>query len=127
MDIRGTEQQTVLLAFKDRSVLAYFTEVLSREGYRVLTADSLVTLMRALDRYKVDLLISGDRLPGVSITALLPLLRERYADIKVIVAMRRYSPQIELLMRQHKVLYVFPLPVSEELVRSVVSQGIKAA
>jgi DNA-binding NtrC family response regulator len=127
MNSRGTEQQTVLLAFKDRSVAAYFSRVLSGEGYRVLAADSLAALVGALERYRVDLLITGERLPGVSVTALLPLLRERYADIKVIVAMRRYSPRLELLLRQHKILYVFPLPVSEGLVRAVVSQGIRAA
>jgi DNA-binding NtrC family response regulator len=127
MDPMEMKQQTVLLAFKDRSVVAYFTRILAGEGYRVLAVDSLATLIGALDRYKVELLISGERLPGVSITAFLPLLRERYAEIKVIVAMRRYSPQLELLLRQYKILYVFPLPVSEELVRSVVSQGIAVA
>jgi DNA-binding NtrC family response regulator len=108
-------------------MIQYFGEVLSGEGYRVLAADSLVDLVKALDRYNVNLLITGDRLPGVSVTALVPLVSELYSRVKIIVAMRRYSPRVELMLRQYKVLYIFPLPVSEQLVRSVVSQGLKAA
>lgn len=127
MNQRQTEQQTVLLGFRDRGMIQYFGEVLSGEGYRVLAADSLVDLVKALDRYNVNLLITGDRLPGVSVTALVPLVSELYSRVKIIVAMRRYSPRVELMLRQYKVLYIFPLPVSEQLVRSVVSQGLKAA
>jgi DNA-binding NtrC family response regulator len=120
-------RKTVLLAFADRNVAGYFEDILTGEGYRVLKAGTLVGVVDALDRYRVDMLIAGDRLPGVSMTALLPLIRDRHEEVKVIIAMKRYSPQLELCLRPHKILYVMPWPVSGELVRSVVSKGIRAA
>jgi DNA-binding NtrC family response regulator len=121
------ETGTVLLAFSDRMVSEYVESILTVEGYRVLHAGTLLEVVDVLDRFRVDLLIAGERLPGVSMTALLPLIRERYEQVKVVIAMKRYSPRLELCLRPYKILYVMPWPVSGELLKSVVSRGVRAA
>jgi len=117
--------KTVLVVFKEDSDRDYLTEVLSQDGYRIIKATSLLSLFDSLDRYIIHLIISEVNLPGISMDAFLPFLRQRYEDIKVIITMKNYSSQMELSLRPYNILYVMPWPVSRELLKSVVAKGLE--
>lgn len=125
MIYHNIERKTVLAAFRRNSDMKYLQDVLSTDGYRILKASDFVSLIESLNRYRIHLIISEVKLPGISMTNFLPFLRQRYMDIKVIIVMKNYSPRIELLLRSHKILYVMPWPVSRELLRSVISNGLE--
>lgn len=117
--------KTVLVVFKEDSDRDYLTGVLSQDGYRIIKATSLLSLFDSLDRYIIHLIISEVNLPGISMDAFLPFLRQRYEDIKVIITMKNYSSQMELSLRPYNILYVMPWPVSRELLKSVVAKGLE--
>jgi DNA-binding NtrC family response regulator len=121
----GRSVKTILLAFQNGNRREYLTGVLSREGYRILCADSPLSLIESLNDYCIDLLISQVKLPGISMEDFLPFLRQRHLDIKVIIAVEDYSPKLELSLRPYKILYMMQLPVSENLLRSVVARGLE--
>ncbi len=118
-------KKTVLLAFPNTSDMDYLTRLLSSHEYRIIRADSFITLIEALDRFKVHLLISDVKLADISMAAFLPFLRKRFSDIKVIIAMKNYSPELELTLRQYNILYVMRWPINGELFISVVEKGFE--
>jgi len=118
-------KKTILLAFPNVSDIDYLTRLLSSHEYRIIRANSFLTLIEALDRFKVHLLIADVKLADISMAAFLPFLRKRFSDIKVIIAMKNYSPELELTLRQYNILYVMRWPINGELFMSVVEKGLK--
>ena len=120
-------QKTVLLALNDDRETDFLKGVLARDGYRVLQAGNFLSLINKFERYKINVLISEVDLPGISMIAFLPFMRERYEEVKVIIIMKEYSQQVERDLRPYKVMYVMPHPVNEDLLKSVLSYGLKGA
>jgi len=118
-------KKTVLLAFPNVSDIDYLTRLLSSHEYRIIRANNFLTLIEALDRFKVHLLISEVELADISMDTFLPFLRKRFSDIKVIIAMKNYSPELELTLRQYNILYVMRWPINGELFMSVVQKGFE--
>ncbi len=121
----GRSAKTILLAFQNVNRREYLSRVLSRDGYRILCADGPLSLIESLNDYCVDLLISEVNLSGISMEDFLPFLRQRHFTIKVIIAVEDYSPKLELTLRPYKILYMMRLPVSENLLKSVVARGLE--
>jgi len=122
---QNKNNKTILLAFRRTSDLDSLSEVLSSDGYRIIKAKNFLTLINSLERYRIHLIISEVKLPGISMAAFLPFLRRHYSYIKVIIVMKEYSPRIELSLRPYKILYVMPWPVSRELLKSLVEKGLE--
>ena len=122
---QNKNNKTILLAFRRTSDLDSLSEVLSSDGYRIIKAKNFLTLINSLERYRIHLIISEVKLPGISMAAFLPFLRGRDSDIKVIIVMKEYSPRMELSLRQYNILYVIPWPVSRELLKSLVEKGLE--
>lgn len=125
MDNSKKNNKTILLAFQSYSDMNYLSEVLSSDCYRIIRAGNFLSLIDALDHYRIHLIISEVNIPGISMINFLPFLRKRYSNIKVIIAMKDYSPRLELSLRQYNILYVIPWPVSRELLKSLVEKGLE--
>jgi DNA-binding NtrC family response regulator len=118
------KKKTILLGFGTPSDASAICGAFPPERYRMLHADNVLSLISRLERCTVDLLIVEAELAGISMATCLPYLRERYDNLKLIVAMKEYSAKLERSMRPHKVLYVLTWPLNSGLLREVVERGL---
>jgi DNA-binding NtrC family response regulator len=102
----------------------YLSGVLRSEEYRILAVDNLLSLIETLSNSQVDLLIAHVDLPGILIDELLSYIRKRDLEMKVILIMKNYSPEIERNLRPFKILFMMTWPIREELLRLIVAKGL---
>ena len=125
MTYHKKNNKTVLLAFKKTSDIDYCLEALSTDGYRILKACDFMSLIESLVCYRIDLIISEVGLHGISMIHFIPFLRKYFKDIKLIIAVKNNSSQIELRIRQYNVLYVAKWPANQEILKSVTAKGLE--
>jgi CheY-like chemotaxis protein len=75
----------VLLVDDEAGILSALRRTLRREGYEILTAESGAEALRALERHPVDLLVSDQKMPGMSGTQLLEQVAGRHRDVARVV------------------------------------------
>ncbi|MFW6138189.1 MAG: hypothetical protein ACOC7U_03350 [Spirochaetota bacterium] len=126
MNDRINKKKTILIAFRKPGDADQLVHILSKEDYRVIKAQNFLGLIESLENYHIDLMVSEVALPGVSMFYFLPFLRKRYSDIKVIIAMKNYSPRAELLLRPYKVMYFLQWPADHSLLTSIIKAGLEA-
>ena len=103
----------------------YLSGVLQSEEYRILAVDNLLSLIETMSNSQVDLLIAHVDLPGILIDELLSYIRKKDLEMKVILIMKNYSPEIERNLRPFKILFMMTWPIREELLRSIVARGLE--
>ena len=72
---------TVLFVDDEVVILKALKEIFSREGFDALTATSGEEALEILERRQVDVLVSDERMPGISGMELLARVKERYPDM----------------------------------------------
>jgi DNA-binding NtrC family response regulator len=117
--------KTILIAEGNANRRAYLSRILALQEYRVLVVSNLLSLIEALNNYHIDMLISGVDLPGISMQDLMAYIRKNYLDIKVILTVQAYSPEVELSLRPYKILYMVTWPVQDDLFRSIVARALQ--
>jgi DNA-binding NtrC family response regulator len=115
----------ILIADRNDDRRDYLSSVLKSDEYRILSAENLLSLIDTLHTFQVDLLVLQVDLPGILMNELLSYIRKRHLEIKVILLMKHYSPEIERNLRPFKILYVMTWPIREDLLRSIVSRGLE--
>ena len=75
----------LLLVDDETSILAALRRCLRREGYEILTAESALEALRILEHEPVDLLVSDQKMPGMSGTRLLQEVARRHAGVGCVV------------------------------------------
>jgi DNA-binding NtrC family response regulator len=121
----GRDTKKILVADRDGNRRHYLCSVLKSEEYRILAAENVLALIDTLHTFQIDLLVLQVDLPGILINELLSYIRKRHLEMKVILLMKHYSPDIERNLRPFKILYVMTWPIREELLRSIVSRGLE--
>ena len=77
---------TVLIVDDQASIRGILQEALAREGYRVLSAPAAESALLILESETVDAVISDEKMPGMSGTQFLGIVRQRYPDtIRIIL------------------------------------------
>ncbi|HSB43802.1 MAG TPA: response regulator, partial [Nitrospira sp.] len=75
----------VMVVDDDIETLALLREVVTKEGYEVVTAEDAESAMRHLAEWQPDLVITDIHMPGMDGLALLAAVREKAPDILVIL------------------------------------------
>lgn len=79
-------QHTVLCVDDEKNILTSLKRLLRKEGYRLLTATSGAEGLKLFDENGVHLVISDQRMPQMSGTEFLSVVKERYPDtIRVVL------------------------------------------
>jgi response regulator RpfG family c-di-GMP phosphodiesterase len=79
-------QRTVLCVDDEKNILSSLKRLLRKEGYRLLTATSGPEGLKLFDENGVHLVISDQRMPQMSGTEFLSVVKERYPDtIRVVL------------------------------------------
>ena len=73
-------QHNVLIVDDEPTITDMLRDVLSREPYGILTADSAEKAFPILAREQVDVVISDEIMPGMSGSEFLALVRQKYPD-----------------------------------------------
>lgn len=73
---------SVLLVDDEANILSALRRSLHREGYRILTAGSAAEALALLARCEVDLIVSDQKMPGMSGLELLREVARRFARVR---------------------------------------------
>jgi two-component system probable response regulator PhcQ len=73
-------QYTILIVDDEPFITEILTEALSREPYVILTAGSAEDALCLLDQRQVDVIISDEKMPGMSGSEFLAVVRKKYPD-----------------------------------------------
>lgn len=65
-DPRGRSKPTLLLVDDEERILSALRRCLRREGYEILTAESVTRALQVLDERRIDLVLSDHKMPGRS-------------------------------------------------------------
>ena len=125
MSFQNNHYKTVLFVFEDAAEIDYISEAFVSNECRIIKAADLKSLFESLEKFNVDLVIAEEKLAGIPLTQLLPFVRTRFPELKIIITTRDYSPEKELSLRPHKVLYIMPFPINRELLVSIAEKGLK--
>jgi len=77
--------QKVLFVDDEANVLAALKNMLRKETYHILTANSADEAIATLQRKSVDVIVTDEKMPGVPGTKLLAQVRQEYPDIVRII------------------------------------------
>lgn len=75
-----TTNQTVLFVDDEQALLDGLRNALRKEPYAIVTANSAQEGLRVLHERRVDVVVSDERMPGVSGSDFLAFVRQRYPD-----------------------------------------------
>ena len=79
-------QYTILIVDDEPLITEVLAEALSREPYVILTAGSAEDALRLLDQRQMDVIISDEKMPGMSGSEFLAVVRKKYPDtIRIIL------------------------------------------
>jgi len=73
-------QHTILIVDDEPTVTAVLRDALSREPYVILSAGCAEEALPILERKEVDVVISDEKMPGMSGTEFLAVVRKKYPD-----------------------------------------------
>jgi len=84
--VSGSGSPPVLLLVDDEArILSALRRTLRREGYEILTAESVAEGLRILASHKVDLVLTDQKMPGLSGLEFLAQVAVRYPDVARLV------------------------------------------
>ncbi|MFC1815256.1 response regulator [Thermodesulfobacteriota bacterium] len=72
---------TVLIVDDQQTMLDLLKEVFTREAYHVLRATSAKEALSILEQKQADVIISDEKMPGMSGTEFLAIVKKKYPDI----------------------------------------------
>lgn len=81
---------TILFVDDEAVILKALTEIFSREGFHALTASTGEEALRILSLEEVDVVVSDERMPGLSGIELLSMIKEKYPE-KMRVMLTAYA------------------------------------
>lgn len=76
-------QPTILIVDDEPEVLLFVCELLSKENYNILTAETAEEAIAITEKKKPDLMISDINLPGMSGMELCKVIKKKYSDILI--------------------------------------------
>jgi response regulator RpfG family c-di-GMP phosphodiesterase len=77
---RAARRPILLMVDDEVRILAALRRSLRREGYEILTAETPAEAIRLLDQHSVDLILSDQKMPGMSGMALLAEAAQRQPE-----------------------------------------------
>jgi two-component system response regulator GlrR len=122
---------TVMVVEDDPGMQKIYDKSLSAEGYKVILAESGARALAELAENKVDLLITDLKMKTMSALEMLPVLKQDYPKIPVIVVSGRYEGLMEDLHKKGftnvEMFYQKPLNmiVLKQKIRQILKIGIE--
>jgi EAL domain-containing protein (putative c-di-GMP-specific phosphodiesterase class I)/ActR/RegA family two-component response regulator len=128
LDQATTEQPTLLLVDDEENILSSLTRMLRRDGYRILTATDAQTALEILGREYVQVVISDQRMPGVSGTELLSMVKDMYPDtVRMVLSGYTDLAAVTAAINQGAIYKFLTKPWDDEELRMQVRDAFRIA
>jgi response regulator RpfG family c-di-GMP phosphodiesterase len=110
---------TVLLVDDEANIIAALRRLLRPDGYRLLSATNSAEGLELLRTQKVSVIVSDERMPGLSGTELLRLVQRLYPEtVRIILSAYRDGPSNGELLAAEVVHHFIAKPWDNESLRS---------
>jgi DNA-binding NtrC family response regulator len=119
----AVEAASLLVVDDEPAVLKVTQKLLERRGYRVTACHTAEEALVLLEREEFDVVLTDVQMPGMGGLGLLRAVREREAELPVILVTGNPSPETESTAIEHGAFQYLTKPVSHALLDEVVSDA----
>lgn len=121
-------QQTLLLVDDEVNILNALKRVLRREGYQVLTAENTDLAFELLAKYPVQVIISDQRMPGMSGTEFLERAKRLYPQtVRIILSGYTDLSSITEAINRGAIYHFLTKPWEDDKIRAEVREAFRVA
>ncbi|GMQ88311.1 MAG: hypothetical protein BMS9Abin08_1547 [Gammaproteobacteria bacterium] len=125
-DTHTTEQRTLLLVDDEENVLSALQRLLVRSGYRVLTANNGPAGLTLLEQHDVGVIISDQRMPGMTGVEFLCQVKRRYPEIvRLMLSGFADLKAVTAAINEGAIYRFLTKPCDNELLRSNVEESFR--
>lgn len=125
-EIPPQDQRYLLLVDDEPSILSALTRVLRSEGYQVLSCTSCTAAFELLTAYPIDVVISDQRMPGMSGTEFLSQVRKLYPHtIRIVLSGYADMSSVIDAINHGEVYRFFTKPWHEEQLREQIREAFR--
>jgi len=121
--LTGQTMQTILIVDDELSMREFLKILLEKEGYRILTAADGAEALALADQHNIELVVSDIRMPGISGLELLASLKERNADLPVIMITAFASPEDAVMAMKNGAFDYITKPFNVDEIKDVISSA----
>ncbi|BBE51389.1 Hydrogenase transcriptional regulatory protein hupR1 [Ferriphaselus amnicola] len=119
-------ERTILLVDDDENITSSLVRLLRRDGYSILRANSGQEGLAVLAQHKVGVIISDQRMPGMTGTEFLTKVRERYPDtVRVVLSGYTELNSVTDAINRGAVYKFLTKPWEDELLRANVDEAFQ--
>ena len=111
---------TILIVDDEKSMRDFLKILLVKEGYEVIVAGDGEQALAALDKNRIDLVVSDIRMPGISGLELLAKIKDESEDIPVIMITAFASPNDAVQAMKNGAYNYISKPFNVEEIKSVI-------
>ena len=119
--------RTILVADDDRAIRTVLTQALGREGYDVKATGNAATLWSWINDGKGDLIVTDVLMPDENGLDLIPRIRERRPDLRVIVMSAQTTLMTAVKATERGAFEYLPKPFDLQEIVSVVGRALSAS
>ncbi|EWH02856.1 response regulator [Halomonas sp. BC04] len=120
--------QTLLLLDDEANILRALTRTLRRDGYRILTAETAQQAFELLATEEVQVIISDQRMPGMSGTEFLGRVTELYPQtLQIVVSGYTDLKTVTAAINEGAIYKFLTKPWDDDELRLVVQQAFRKA
>jgi diguanylate cyclase (GGDEF)-like protein/PAS domain S-box-containing protein len=121
-------QQTLLLVDDEVNILSALKRVLRREGYQVLTAENTDLAFELLAKFPVQVIISDQRMPGMSGTEFLERAKMLYPNtVRIILSGYTDLASITEAINRGAIYHFLTKPWEDDKLRAEVREAFRVA
>lgn len=119
-------EPSVLLVDDEPNVLASLRRLLRLDRYRVLTAPNAAAALEFLEKERVAVIISDERMPGITGTELLRQVQTLYpGTIRMMLSGYKNSQSVAQLLQSGVIHYFIAKPWDNEVFRNDVQSAVE--
>lgn len=126
LKVPATDRRTLLLVDDEAGIRSALTRMLRKDGYRILTASSGAEALDVLAVNPVQVIISDQRMPGMSGTEFLAIVKQLYPDtVRIILSGYTDLQVVTESVNQGAVFKFLTKPWSDDLLREQVRDAFR--
>lgn len=118
--------RTLLLVDDEQNIVAALKRLLRRDGYEILTANSGTEGLEILSKNPVDVIISDQRMPGMTGVEFLSIVKERYPDtMRMVLSAYTELKSVTDAINEGAVFRFLTKPWDDEKLRECVKEAFQ--